>query len=154
MDRRSKQNHRRFQTRAPSVRFDPIGVKAIPAHRARRQSIATGYLQLPSIWLPPMLDRPPFRRSRQSHEPDACEQGEPVSVCNRTGLCPTEMEIEKWRPETGAQNPPHTDRNGKNCRTETGACQPNPRECRGFSHTGKYHPGDPTAWLPREDSNS
>ncbi len=27
---------------------------------------------------------------------------EPVSVCNRTGLCPTEMEIEKWRPETGA----------------------------------------------------
>ena len=21
--------------------------------------------------------------------------------------------------------------------TETGACQPNPRECRGFSHTGK-----------------
>src|SRR5580704_19459456 len=27
---------------------------------------------------------------------------EPVSVCNRSGLCPTAMEIEKWRPETGA----------------------------------------------------
>jgi hypothetical protein len=62
---------------------------------------------------------------------------EPVSVNNRTGLCPTEMEIEKWRPETGAQNPPRTDRNGKNCRTETEAHQPNPRECRGFSLTGK-----------------
>ena len=24
-----------------------------------------------------------------------------------------EMEIEKWRPETGAQNPPRTDRNAK-----------------------------------------
>ena len=69
-------------------------------------------------------------------------------------LCPTEMEIEKWRPETGAQNPPRTDRNGKNCRTETVACQPNPRECRGFSHTGKYHPGDDClAALPGHLSN-
>ena len=68
---------------------------------------------------------------------------EPVSVCNRTGLCPTEMEIEKWRPETGAQNPPRTDRNGKNCRTETGACQPNPRKCRGFSHIREIIPRRP-----------
>ena len=73
-----------------------------------------------------------------------------VSVNSRTGLCPTEMEIEKWRPETGAQNPPRTDRNDKNCRIETGACQPNPREYRGFSHTGKLHHGDPTAWLTRQ----
>jgi hypothetical protein len=28
----------------------------------------------------------------------------------------------------------------------------NPRECRGFSHTGKYHPGDPTAWLTRQSA--
>jgi hypothetical protein len=28
-----------------------------------------------------------------------------------------------------------------------------PRKCRGFSHTGKYHPGDPTAWLGDLDSN-
>src|ERR1700720_397834 len=31
--------------------------------------------------------------------------------------------------------------------------QRNPRECRGFSHTGKYHSGDPTAWLSKQDSN-
>src|SRR5438045_3321680 len=62
---------------------------------------------------------------------------EPVSVCNRTGLCPTEMEIGKWRAETGARNPPRKDRNTKNCRSEAGARQPNPRECRGFPPTGK-----------------
>ena len=32
-----------------------------------------------------------------------------------------EMEIEKWRAETGARNPPRTDRNAGNCRPETGA---------------------------------
>jgi hypothetical protein len=42
-----------------------------------------------------------------------------------------EMEIEKWRAETGARNPPRTDRNAGNCRPETGARQPNLRECRG-----------------------
>ena len=62
---------------------------------------------------------------------------EPVSVCNRTGLRPAEREIEKWRPETGAQNPPRTDRNTENYRPETGIRQPNPRECRRFSPTGK-----------------
>jgi hypothetical protein len=77
---------------------------------------------------------------------------EPVSVCNRTGLRPAEREIEKWRPETGAQIPPRTDRNTENYRPETGIRPCNPRECRGFSHTGKYHPGDPTAWLMRQSA--
>ena len=62
---------------------------------------------------------------------------EPVSVCNRTGLRPAEREIEKWRPETGAQNPPRTDRNTENYRPETGIRPRNPRECRRFSPTGK-----------------
>ena len=62
---------------------------------------------------------------------------EPVSVCNRTGLRPAEREIEKWRPETGAQNPPRTDRNMDNYRPETGIRQRNPRECQQFSPTGK-----------------
>ena len=60
---------------------------------------------------------------------------EPVSVCNRTGLRPAEREIEKWRPETGAQNPPRTDRNTENYRPQTGIRQRNPRECRRFSPT-------------------
>jgi hypothetical protein len=74
---------------------------------------------------------------------------EPVSVSNRTGLRPAEMEIGKWRSETGARNSPLNDRNAKNCRSETGARQPNPRECRGFSHTGEIIPGDPTPFEPR-----
>src|SRR5580704_17241267 len=61
---------------------------------------------------------------------------EPVSVCNRTGLRPAEREIEKWQPETGAQNPPRTDRNTENYRPETGICPRNTRECRRFSPTG------------------
>src|ERR1700730_6341546 len=52
------------------------------------------------------------------------------------------------RPKPTPQGPKY-----KNYRPETGIRQRNPRECRGFSHTGKYHPGDPTAWLGREDSN-
>jgi hypothetical protein len=79
---------------------------------------------------------------------------EPVSVYNRTGLRPAEREIRKWRAETGARNLPRKGRNTENYRPETGIRQRNPRECRGFSHTGKYHPGDPTAWLHTEDSNS
>src|ERR1700730_948345 len=50
------------------------------------------------------------------------------------------MEIGKWRAETGARNPPRKNRNTKNRRSETGARQPNPRECRGFSHTGNNTP--------------
>src|ERR1700724_496070 len=52
------------------------------------------------------------------------------------------------RPKPTPQGPKY-----KNYRPETGIRQRNPRECRGFSHTGKYHPGDPTAWLSKEDSN-
>jgi aldehyde dehydrogenase family protein len=62
---------------------------------------------------------------------------EPVSVNSRTGLRPAEMEIGKWRAETGARNPSLTDQKAKSRRSETGARQPNPRECRGFSHTAK-----------------
>ena len=62
---------------------------------------------------------------------------EPVSVNSRTGLRPAEMEIGKSRAETGARNPAGADRNTENYRPETGACQPNPRECRGLSRTGK-----------------
>jgi hypothetical protein len=70
----------------------------------------------------------------------------------RTGLRPAEMEVEKWRAETGVRNPPRTDRNTGNCRPETGARQPNPREYRGFSHTGKLYPGDPTPWLTSQSA--
>ena len=64
-------------------------------------------------------------------------QSTSVSVNSRTGLRPAEMEIGKSRAETGARNPPRADRNTENYRPETGACQPNPRECRGLSSTGK-----------------
>jgi hypothetical protein len=40
---------------------------------------------------------------------------EPVSVKYRTGLSHAETEIEKWRAETGARNPPLQDRNTRNC---------------------------------------
>src|ERR1700730_992727 len=39
----------------------------------------------------------------------------------------------KWRAETGARNLPRKGRNTENYRPETGARQPNPRKCRGFS---------------------
>ena len=54
---------------------------------------------------------------------------EPVSVNSRTGLRHAEMEIGKWRGETGARNPPRKDLNTKNRPSETGARQPNPGEC-------------------------
>ena len=38
------------------------------------------------------------------------------NMLSRTGLRPAEMEIEKRRAETGARNPPRTDRNTGNCR--------------------------------------
>jgi hypothetical protein len=49
-------------------------------------------------------------------------------------------------------NLPGKGRNTENYRPETGIRQHNPRECRGFSHTGKYHPGDPTAWLTSQSA--
>jgi site-specific DNA recombinase len=39
------------------------------------------------------------------------------------------IEIRKWRAETGARNLPRMGRNTENYRPETGARQPNPREC-------------------------
>ena len=45
-------------------------------------------------------------------------------------------------------------RNSRICQPETRARQPNPRECRRFSHTRKSHSGDRTGWLGWEDSNS
>ena len=63
----------------------------------------------------------------------------------------SELTIFKLRGE--CRNLPRKGRNTENYRPETGIRQRNPRECRGFSHTGKYHPGDPTAWLRDLDSN-
>jgi hypothetical protein len=51
---------------------------------------------------------------------------EPVSVKYRAGLSHAETEIEKWRAETDARNPPRKDRKAKNRQSETGARQPNP----------------------------
>jgi hypothetical protein len=53
---------------------------------------------------------------------------EPFSVNSRTSLRSAEMEIGKWRAETGARNPRPKDENARNCRPETGARQPNPPE--------------------------
>jgi hypothetical protein len=61
----------------------------------------------------------------------------PVSVTYRTGLGYAETEIGKWRAETGTAKPPIQRRNSRICQPETPARQPNPRECRRFSHTGK-----------------
>jgi hypothetical protein len=72
---------------------------------------------------------------------------EPVSVTYRTGLRHAETEIENWRAETGPSDPPVQGRKSGNCRPETRARQPNPRECRQFSHTRKSHRKDHTGWL-------
>src|SRR4029077_9687482 len=77
---------------------------------------------------------------------------EPVSVNSRTSLRPAEMEIGKWRAETGARNPRPKDGNARNCRPETGARQPNPREYQRFLQTRKNQPGDRTAWLTRQSA--
>src|ERR1700730_1183782 len=50
------------------------------------------------------------------------------------------------------RNLPRKGRNTENYRPETGIRQRNLRECRGFSHTGKYHPGDRTAWLTTQSA--
>jgi hypothetical protein len=60
-----------------------------------------------------------------------------LSLRDGTGLCTPETEIGKSPPETGARNPPRKSRNARNCGPETGAPQPNLRECRRFSPTGK-----------------
>jgi hypothetical protein len=49
------------------------------------------------------------------------------SSCQVGTVIFAEMEIGKWRSETGARNPPLKDRDAKNR-----PCQPNPREYRGF----------------------
>ena len=77
---------------------------------------------------------------------DRCE---PVSVPYRTGLRHAETEIGKWQAETGVAKPPIRDRKSRNCRPETPARQPNPPECRRFSHTRKSHRRDRTGWLGR-----
>jgi len=79
----------------------------------------------------PQKTAPFLKRGR--HGPGSRTLCEPVLVNSRTGLRPAEMEIEKWRAETGARNPPRKGRNTRNCQPETGAPQPNPRECRRFS---------------------
>jgi hypothetical protein len=101
-----------------------------PGYECRNRDHA----EIPRLWTPHR------RRARRA----LCE---PLSVRYRTGLCTPETEIEKSPAETGARNPPRKSRNARNCRPETGSPQPNPRECRRFSPTGKYPPGDRTAWL-------
>jgi hypothetical protein len=129
----------------------------LPSVRPRANGTSACWLPSPSC-RPASLRRssmaPRLRTSRSLASPRPCPKQmliavasaptnppralcEPVSACNRTGLCPTEMEIGKWRPETGARNPPLKDRNSKNRQSETEARQPNPRECRGFSHPWK-----------------
>jgi hypothetical protein len=84
------------------------------------------------------------RRCPQRADPSGGgSHSEPVSVTNRTCLRRAEMEIGKLRAETGAQNPPRTDRNIGNCWPETGACQPNPRKCRRFSPRRRITPRRP-----------
>jgi hypothetical protein len=77
---------------------------------------------------------------------------EPVSVNSRTSLRSDETEIGKWQTETSARNPCPKDENARNCRPETGARQPNPREDKRFSQTRKNQPGDRTAWLTRQSA--
>jgi hypothetical protein len=79
----------------------------------------------------------PRPRTLQTSRSTSDVRLEPVSVTCRTGLRYAETEIGNWRAETGAAKPPIHDRKSRNCRPETRVCQPNPRECRRFSHTGK-----------------
>jgi hypothetical protein len=77
-------------------------------------------------------------RSKKTASPPATPTSHPKGT-PRTGLRHAEMEIGKWRPETGARKLPRKGRNAENYRSETGIHQRNPRECRRFSPTGKYH---------------
>jgi hypothetical protein len=56
----------------------------------------------------------------------------------------SETEIGKWRAETGAARPPVWTGNSGICRPESRARQPNPRECRQFSHSRKSNRRDRT----------
>jgi hypothetical protein len=104
----------------------------------------------------------PCGRPRREAPPFICETGplsrtgaeQPVSVTYRTGLGYTETEIGKWRAETGVAKPPVQSRKSGICRPETRARQPNPRECRQFSHSRKANRRDRSGWLGWEDSNS
>src|SRR6266404_5756643 len=49
--------------------------------------------------------------------------------------------------------PPARDQKPQNCRPETRAHQPNPPECRRFSHTRHSRCRGRTGWLGRQDSN-
>jgi hypothetical protein len=51
------------------------------------------------------------------------------------------------------EKPPVQHRKSGNCRPETRASQPNPPECRRFSHTLKSRRRDRTVWLGWKDSN-
>jgi hypothetical protein len=90
--------------------------------RSRRRGLGSpcskhiGKKSLPRPWTP---------RRRRARYPKGTLRT--FSVNSRTGLRRAEMEIEKWRPETGAQNPLRTDRNTENRQPETGAPQPNLR---------------------------
>jgi len=74
---------------------------------------------------------------------------EPVSGRSRTGLSLAATDIENCPPETRVPNPALRALNSPVTSTETGARRPNPRECRGFSHTQIPQRRDRTGWLPR-----
>jgi len=50
-------------------------------------------------------------------------------------------------------NPSIQERVSRNCRAETRSPEPNPRECRRFSHGRISHSRDWSVWLGRQDSN-
>src|SRR5882757_5828101 len=72
---------------------------------------------------------------------------EPVSGRSRTGLSLAATDIENCPPETRVPNPALRALNSPVTSTETGARRPNPRECRGFSHTQIPQRRDRTGWL-------
>jgi hypothetical protein len=90
-------------------------------------------------------NKSPGRGIKSTPDVQPCE---PVSATYRTGLRHVETEIGKWRTETGARKSPVQDQRARKCRPETRRCQPNPAECRAFSHTRKVHRRDRTVWLP------
>ena len=61
-------------------------------------------------------------------------------------------EIENWSEETAPEIYPSRDRESGTYWPETRAGQPNPLECRRFSHTCKSHGRDRTGWLPFLDT--
>jgi hypothetical protein len=80
-------------------------------------------------------------RSKKSESPSAMPTSHPKGT-PRTGLCQQSNRSAarrngNWKMAPRDPRPPRKDRKAKNRRSETGARQPNPRECRGFSQTGK-----------------